>query len=259
MSMTYSNLLTNKLSAALASRDSRLKRRYLPSPANYAAPNYLDFASNDYLSLTRSPELRELFLQSLSNSPVVLGSSGSRNLVNGAPHADLETRLANMFHSPTALLFNSGFDANVGFFSCIPQPGDTVVHDIQIHASVYDGMRAGRAHHISFPHNNMVALRSVLEELAQKQSVQTATIFVVVETLYSMDGDIAPLHDIIALQEEIFPEGNSLLVVDEAHATGVYGPQGKGIVSMLGVEEKCFARIHTFGKALAASGGTFRY
>ncbi|KAG6862893.1 hypothetical protein C0991_009622, partial [Blastosporella zonata] len=163
---------------------------------------------------------------------------------------DLEGRLQTFFAVEAALLFNSGFDANVGFFSCIPQPGDAIVYDEHIHASVHDGMRASRVKDALYPfsHNDVGSLRKVLGRV--KKDHPNESVFVAVESLYSMDGTFAPLKEITAVLEG----RNMHLVVDEAHATGIYGPQGRGRVAELGLEDKVLARLHTFGKALAATG-----
>ncbi|KAF9048879.1 pyridoxal phosphate-dependent transferase [Panaeolus papilionaceus] len=256
--------LEAKLSKALASRDERWIRRRLPdpntSPSSTSIHQLVDFSSNDYLSLTKSSALRDLVLKRLSEAPDILGSGGSRLLVNGRAHAALEERLRSFFNAEAALLFNSGFDANVGFFSCIPQPGDALVYDEYIHASVHDGMRASRVSHdsrFSFRHNDVTDLRNVLLRLSQTRSdlkEGRSSIFVSVESLYSMDGTFAPLKEIVEVIEVVFPLRNAYLVVDEAHSTGVYGPQGRGRVAMLGLENRVLARLHTFGKALAATG-----
>ncbi|KAJ7286516.1 pyridoxal phosphate-dependent transferase [Mycena rebaudengoi] len=199
------------------------------------------------------------FSKNLRGPPIFLASGGSRLLVNGQAHSDLEGRLSAFFDSPAAILFNSGFDANVGFFSCIPQLGDVVVYDEYIHASVHDGIRSSRASdaHHAFSHNSVLALRGLILKLLQErpelQSGQSS-LFVAVESLYSMDGTFAPLTEIVYTLEEYLPLGNGYLVVDEAHATGIYGPQGRGRVAQLGLENKVLARLHTFGKALAATG-----
>ncbi len=252
--------LEAKLAGALASREQRLIRRRLPDPGPAGSP-LIDFNSNDYLSLSTSRALRTHFLQKLSEAPDILGSGGSRLLVNGRAHAELETRLADFFKSEAALLFNSGFDANVGFFSCIPQPGDVVVYDEYIHASVHDGMRASRTdreRQSPFGHNSIDDLRRVLLHSRQAipglQSGQS-NLFVAVESLYSMDGTFAPLTQIVELLDGLFPLKNAYLIVDEAHSTGIYGHQGRGRVALLGLEERVFARLHTFGKALATTGG----
>ncbi|KAJ8517074.1 hypothetical protein ONZ45_g5689 [Pleurotus djamor] len=251
-----------KLAAALASREQRQIRRRLPEPTSTSdSAGLIDFSSNDYLSLASSSKLRDHFLSTLSTTPDILGSGGSRLLVNGQLHSQLESRLAQFFGSPTALLFNSGFDANAGFFSSIPQQGDVVVNDEYIHASVHDGVRASRAKNaqFSFRHNCMTSLRSLLVKLRDERPALVSgeiSLFLAVESLYSMDGTFAPLVEIIEMLELYFPQGNAHLVVDEAHATGLYGPQGRGRVAQLGLEHKVLARLHTFGKALAATGGT---
>lgn len=258
MARTAPTTLDVKLAAALKSRDERLIRRRLSDPD--ADAGLVDFHTNDYLSLSHSPVLRANFLAKLQDAPAVLGSGGSRLLVNGHAHSALETRLAAFFDAPTALLFNSGFDANAGFFSCVPQSGDVVVHDEYIHASVHDGIRASRARdaQYAFEHNSLSSLGDlILRLLKERPGLRTgaSSVFVTVETLYSMDGTIAPLAQIVEMMETMFPKGNGYVVVDEAHATGIYGPQGKGLVAMLGLERRVLARLHTFGKALAGSGG----
>ena len=259
--MKSDSTLGIKLEAALTSRDNRWIRRRLPDPAIASALTspLTDFTSNDYLSLSSSQHLRSLFLNKLSIAPDILGSGGSRLLVNGQAHANLEDRLRQFFGGEAALLFNSGFDANVGFFSCIPQPGDAIIYDEHIHASVHDGMRASRVDRpslISFDHNSLPALRSTLMMIRNRTSTRQS-VFVAVESLYSMDGTFAPLKEMVGVIEEIFPSGNAYLIVDEAHSTGIYGPEGRGRVAMLGLEDRVLARLHTFGKALAASGGAY--
>lgn len=255
-----------KIQKALEHREQSARRRRLPDPNNSpssAGSALIDFNSSDYLSLSTSRTLRNHFLRQLSEAPDVLGSGGSRLLVNGRAHADLEARLVAFFGSEAALLFNSGFDANVGFFSSVPQDGDVIVYDEYIHASVHDGMRASRVPRearLSFEHNSLEDIRRIfLRSLEMKRALAAGecSVFVAVESLYSMDGTFAPLREIVALLDELFPLRNAYLVVDEAHSTGIYGPQGKGRVAMLGLENRVFARLHTFGKALAATGGLY--
>jgi 8-amino-7-oxononanoate synthase len=238
------------LVAALASREARSIRRQLPSPN---AASLADFTSNDYLSLSSSPLLRSHFLQRLSDAAYILGSGGSRLLVNGRAHAQLENRLKNFFGSEEALLFNSGFDANTAFFECIPQPGDVVVYDEHVHASVHDGLRSSRIRsgdRLRFRHNDVADLKRVLKGVRERPLV-CGSVFVAVESVYSMDGTVLPLREVCDAVEG----ANGWLVVDEAHATGLYGPQGKGRVAMAGLEHRVLARLCTFGKALGASGG----
>jgi 8-amino-7-oxononanoate synthase len=261
--------LEKQLTAALESREVRHIRRSLPPPAD---TNLVDFSSNDYLSLSNSSELRTRFLKKLASAKQVLGSGGSRLLINGSAHVDLEARLRIFFNQSTgaptpaspsppisdALLFNSGFDANVGFFACVPQPGDFIVYDEYIHASVHDGMRTSRARSTPFRHNSLKGLEKVLLSLKGERPELIdgkSSVFIAVESLYSMDGTISPLPDIIQLAESAFPNDNAYVFVDEAHSTGIYGSGGRGIVNMLGLQDRIFARLHTFGKALAGTGG----
>ena len=158
---------------------------------------------------------------------------------------------------------NSGFDANVGLFSCLPQPRDVIVYDEFIHASVHDGMRLSRAgRKIAFAHNSADALMSVIEQLIDSdEAIVTGhrNVFIAVEAVYSMDGDVAPLKDIVHVIQKLLPLGNGHLIVDEAHSNGVLGPQGRGLVCELGLEDQTSVRLHTFGKALACNGGTQMY
>lgn len=255
--------LEAKIQQLLDSRKSRSILRQVAEPviSSHSPSNLIDFSSNDYLSLSTNNQLRELFLQKLADEKDILGSGGSRLLDGNTPgHFTLETRLKDFFKAPAALLFNSGFDANSGLFSCLPQPGDYIVFDEYIHASVWDGCRASRAAksiHV-FKHNSVYALEKLLCLIKDKDDgVRRGdqNIFISVESLYSMDGDFAPLPAIVDVIEKILPKGNGHLIVDEAHATGVYGPQGRGLVAMYGLDDKVTARLHTFGKALATNGG----
>lgn len=224
----------------------------------------IDFSSNDYLSLSTLPKLRNLFIEKINASPRILGSGGSRLLDGGTlEHALLEERLAAFFESPAALLYTSGYDANVGFFGSVPLEGDVIVFDSLIHASVHDGMRISRAARVpgslqSFDHNSISSLRSVIQTMLRNRPALRdgiGSVFIAVESLYSMDGDMAPMREICDLVEQLLPNKNGHIVVDEAHATGIYGRDGRGLIASLGLEDRIAARLHTFGKALASSGG----
>lgn len=246
--------LEGAIRRTLDKRRSQSTIRQLTIPG----PNSVDFSSNDFLSLASNTEIRESFLRELHRSPHATGSGGSRLLDGNSTYAEiLEREIAAFHRAPAGLLCNSGFDANVGLFSCLPQPGDVVVYDEFIHASVHDGMRLSRAERcVCFLHNDVSALRSVLQSLLEDVEIQEGqkNVFVAVETVYSMDGDVAPLKEIVGLMKEVFPAKNGYLIVDEAHSTGVYGPQGRGLVSQLGLESDVAVRLHTFGKALACNG-----
>jgi 8-amino-7-oxononanoate synthase len=194
---------------------------------------HVDFWSNDYLGLSR-----------LSQSVDLKGSTGSR-LISGNSQLveDVERQVADHFHSEAALIFNSGYDANLGLFSSLPQKADTILYDEYVHASVRDGIRLSFANAFSFRHND-------LEDLKKKLQKTAGTIFVAVESLYSMDGDLAPLMEISQLCKEF----NALLIVDEAHSGGVFGEEGKGLCRESGVADSVFIRVFTFGKAYGAHG-----
>lgn len=205
----------------------------------------IDFSSNDYLGFARSEDLKGLIRTELSQlSKYKNGSGGSRLLTGNTEYAEsIEQFIADYHYAEAGLLYNSGYDANLGFLSCIPQKGDTIISDELIHASLIDGCRLSLAHRFKFKHNN-------LEELESKLKCANGNIFVVVESVYSMDGDLTPLKEISSLCEKY----NANLIVDEAHAIGLFGLEGKGLSYQLGLHQKTFARIVTFGKALGAHG-----
>jgi 8-amino-7-oxononanoate synthase len=156
----------------------------------------------------------------------------------------LEAKIAAFHHARAGLIFNSGYDANIGLFSSVPRKGDTILYDELIHASIRDGVRLSLASHFSFKHNN-------INQLEEKIKIAKGNVFVAVESVYSMDGDFAPLKEI----SDLCSRFGAFLIVDEAHATGIFGKKGEGRVSELGLEENVFARMHTFGKALGCHGG----
>lgn len=220
-------------------------------------PGQVDFSSNDFLSLSTNTQLKDAYLEELRNSRLPLGSGGSRLLDGNSPYAEeLERDIAEFHGAEAGLLWNSGFDANAGFFSCVPQPGDVIVFDELVHASVHDGMRLSRAEQtVPFEHNSVTDLRRVLVEVAKLPNI--CNVFVAVESIYSMDGDVAPLKQVVDTVTEVLGKGRGYIVVDEAHSTGVLGFEGRGLVCELGLEKRIFARLHTFGKALAGNGCTF--
>lgn len=194
----------------------------------------IDFFSNDYLGYANEG------IESLQS-----GSSGSRLLSgNSARYEALEQEIARFYKVPSCLHFNSGYDANLGIFSSIPQKGDVVVYDELIHASVRDGLRLSWAQSFSFRHND-------LEHLEQRLlAAAGSTVYIAVEALYSMDGDLAPLMEIVLLAEKY----GAYLIVDEAHSSGVIGSCGKGCVDALDLTDRVFIRLHTFGKAYGSHG-----
>ncbi|MDR0802434.1 8-amino-7-oxononanoate synthase [Fluviicola sp.] len=193
----------------------------------------VDFWSNDYLGLAQ-----------VLHAVEIRGSTGSR-LISGNSRIveTIEKQLADHFQSESALIFNSGYDANLGLFSSLPQKGDTILYDELVHASVRDGIRLSFANAYSFKHNNP-------EDLKRKLEKARGSIFVAVESLYSMDGDIAPLVEI----NQLCREYDAFLIVDEAHSGGVFGEEGTGLCCELGIQQDVFIRLFTFGKAYGAHG-----
>lgn len=248
--------LEAKLENLLQQRRKESRLRDLKASAVGA----VDFSSNDFLSLSTSAPLRAQFLEELENCTPQLGSTGSRLLDGNSTYSEtLEQDIAGFHNGLSGLLANSGFDANVGIFSCLPQPGDVILYDELIHASVHDGMRLSRAAQtLPFGHNSVPALRKALAASMSRDTLignGQRSVFVAVESVYSMEGDLAPLTEFLEVMEELCPRGNAHMIVDEAHATGIYGLCGKGRVCELGLESRVFVRLHTFGKALACNGG----
>ena len=202
----------------------------------------VDFCSNDYLGFARSLVLKKWIEEEISTySNALNGSTGSRLISGNLIYTEsLEQGIANCHKSEAGLIYNSGYDANVGLFSALPQKGDTIICDELIHASIIDGARLSFANRYSFRHND-------LQSLEDKLKVAKGNCYVVIESVYSMDGDTSPVKDILILTEKY----NANLIVDEAHAVGLYN---NGIVNHLGIEEKIFARVVTFGKALGCHG-----
>lgn len=205
------------------------------------ANKQIDFTSNDYLGFARSAELFRMIEDKMAASGRRVGSGGSRLLSGNSQEAEeLETFLAGFHNAEAALLFNSGYDANIGLFSSMAKKGDTILYDELVHASIHDGIRLSRADSFPFQHNNLTHLEERLKR-------PKGDIFVAVESVYSMDGDCAPLREIADLCNTY----QANLIIDEAHATGVFG---KGLVQNEEIQNKVFARIHTFGKALGCHG-----
>lgn len=202
----------------------------------------IDFCSNDYLGIVKNRLIEKNIPHNLSH-----GSTGSRLLAGNYPLIEeMEKKLATFHDAESGLIFNSGFDANLGLLSAVALKGDAIIYDQLSHASIRDGIRLSWAASFSFRHNDLQDLEKKLD--AAKKTSQT--LFVVTESVFSMDGDYAPLQEIVQLCETY----QASLIVDEAHATGVVGPRGAGLVQLLDLQKKCFARVHTFGKACGVHG-----
>lgn len=231
-----------RLQVKLEERTSKNSLRKLEIPEGL-----VDFCSNDYLGFARSEELAqaidELSLDHIGN---LVGSGASRLIsANNSFVEMLESEVAQLVGFQSGLLFNSGYNSNLGFFSCVPQRNDVVLYDELVHASIRDGLRMGVARSYSFGHNSLEDLKVKLSNLTIEGSV-----FVVVESVYSMDGDSPDLEKLT----EFCSANNLHLVVDEAHAFGLFGPNGQGKVFELGLQKEVYAVIVTFGKALGCHG-----
>lgn len=206
----------------------------------------VDFASNDYLALARAPRLVDAVRHALARG-VAVGSGGSRLLRgNDAEHEALEAEAAAFFGSEAALFLSSGYVANAVLFGTLPQRGDLIVHDALVHASAHEGMRIGRAETRGVAHNDADAFADAI--VAWRAAGGMGTPWIAVESLYSMDGDRAPLTDLMA----IAARHDAVLLVDEAHATGVFGTDGRGLAD--GLARDHLVTLHTCGKAMGGEG-----
>jgi 8-amino-7-oxononanoate synthase len=207
----------------------------------------VDFSSNDYLGLADAPVLRDAVSAALGRG-VPIGSGGSRLLRGNHPeHEALEDEAARFFGSESALYFSSGFAANSAVFSTLPQRGDLVLHDALIHASAHEGMRLSRAECRSFRHNDCADAEAIIQQWRREGGVGRS--WIAVESLYSMDGDCAPLADLA----EIAAHTEAILVIDEAHATGVFGESGRGLAATL-TDRHNIITLNTCGKGLGCEG-----
>lgn len=206
-----------------------------------------DLASNDYLGLSGAPELRAAVADALARG-VAIGAGGSRLLRGNDPeHEALETEAAAFFGSETSLWFSTGFAANSAIFSTLPAARDLIVHDALIHASAHEGMKLGRAATVAAAHNDVDGFADAIA--AWRAGGGVGRVWIAVESLYSMDGDRAPLDDLAALAER----EEAFLIIDEAHATGVFGPDGRGLAAGYDGRENVIT-LRTCGKALGCEG-----
>ena len=238
--MTFPQKLADKL-------DRRIENNALRKLGTNS--DSVDFASNDYLGFANSQTIfEEVHTLLTSRNLQQNGATGSRLLTgNHSLYAETENSIATFHESQSALLFNSGYDANIGFFSSIPQKGDFIIYDELIHASIRDGIKLSNATSYKFKHNDDEDLERLI---LKAQSNTSAITYVVTESVFSMDGDTPPLQEI----SNICQRNKAYLIVDEAHALGVFGNQGEGMIQLLGLQNQVFARIITFGKGLGCHG-----
>jgi len=209
--------------------------------------NLIDLTSNDYLGLSRDPAFQQAIMRTWEKWSASLhrkvGSTGSRLLTGNHQYfEELEERIAEFHGFASATLFNCGYMANLALFSSLFSEDDTLIVDREVHASVHDGIKLSKAQVHYFRHNDLEQLKKRLKDKKR--------CFIVVESVYSMSGDQAPLKEIVSLSEKC----GAKLIVDEAHAVGLLGPQGKGLVAQENVQEKVFVCLCTFGKALGVHG-----
>ncbi|MEY2921522.1 MAG: 8-amino-7-oxononanoate synthase [Bacteroidota bacterium] len=222
--------------------------------ANYAlrelpiSKDSIDFASNDYLGFAKNQAIfNETHEYLLQNKIKVNGATGSR-LISGnhSIYTTTENFIAKFHEVPAALIFNSGYDANVGFFSSVTQRNDVILYDELCHASIRDGIAMSNAKSYKFQHNDLEDLESIIK----RYNTEPVEVYVVTESVFSMDGDCPNLEELITISKKY----NCHLVIDEAHALGVFGESGEGLVQSLGFQNDVFARIITFGKGLGCHG-----
>lgn len=231
------------LQQKLQQREEQNALRQLPT-----ANNLVDFASNDYIGYAKNETIFNRTHQFLvDNNIKINGATGSR-LISGNHNLYQQTEdvIANFHKAESALIFNSGYDANVGFFSSVPQRNDIILYDELCHASIRDGIQMSNAKAYKFGHNDF----EDLEKLILKFNSENNEIFIATESVFSMDGDCPNLEQLTSLSEK----HNAYLVIDEAHALGVFGDKGEGLVQSLELQDKVFARIMTFGKGLGCHG-----
>ena len=238
--------IPNALQQKLQLRTESNALRKLPIPTNG-----IDFSSNDYLGFAKSQEIFDNTHQYLVDKNIkVNGATGSR-LISGNHnlYTITEKYIAEFHQSETALIFNSGYDANVGFFSSVPQRNDIILYDELCHASIRDGIQMSHAKSYKFQHNDYEDLESLLKRFVTLSGVEVS-VYIVTESVFSMDGDTPNMETLVSVSEKF----KALLVVDEAHALGVFGEKGEGLMQSQNLQDKIFARIMTFGKGLGCHG-----
>ena len=233
--------LPENLIQKLENRKQNNALRQLPS-----FNNFVDFSSNDYIGFSRSEAIFKMAHHYLIENDIIQnGATGSR-LISGNHflYQIAETFIAEFHEAESALIFNSGYDANVGFFSALPQRNDVILYDELCHASIRDGIVMSNAKSYKFSHNDFEDLEHLIQKFPQ------ANIYIITETVFSMDGDSPNLEELVELSEK----HNCYLIVDEAHTLGVFGEKGEGLTQYLNLHNRIFARIMTFGKGLGCHG-----
>jgi 8-amino-7-oxononanoate synthase len=235
------------LEKKLKLREEQNALRKLPS-----SNSLIDFASNDYIGFAKNETIFHQTHEYLLDKNIkVNGATGSRLLSgNHIIYEEAEAFIAQFHKVESSLIFNSGYDANVGLFSSVPQRNDLILYDELCHASIRDGIKMSHAKSFKFYHNDTEDLEKLIKKQLENQNSKPETIYVVTESVFSMDGDTPNLEQMISLSEKY----GTYLIVDEAHALGIFGNQGEGVIQSLKLHDKVFARIITFGKGLGCHG-----
>jgi 8-amino-7-oxononanoate synthase len=233
--------LPENLIQKLENRKQNNSLRQLPS-----FNNIVDFSSNDYIGFSKSETVFKLAHHYLIENDIIQnGATGSRLISGNHSLYQIAENFITEFHdAESALIFNSGYDANVGFFSAVPQRNDVILYDELCHASIRDGIKMSNAKSYKFNHNDFEYLESLILKFPN------TNIYIVTETIFSMDGDSPNLEELVELSEK----HKSYLIVDEAHTLGIFGEKGEGLIQYLNLQHRIFARIMTFGKGLGCHG-----
>lgn len=239
-------MIPKKLQDKLDSRKAENTLRQLDAPRQL-----VDFASNDYLGFSMSNEIFDRAHYYLENEFIFQNGSKGSWLLSGNHqlYPEVEALICKTYHCNSALIFNSGYNANLGFFSCVPQQDDLIFYDEMIHASIRDGIALGNAKAYAFKHNDLEDLKRICET-QRPHFTENSEVYIATESVFSIDGDTP---DLVSLAD-FCTEKKFRLVVDEAHAIGVFGNQGVGLVHDLGIDNAVFARLISFGKALSSHG-----
>ena len=233
--------LPENLIKKLEERKQNNSLRQLPS-----FNNFVDFSSNDYIGFSKSETIfKSAHHYLIENDIIQNGATGSRLISGNHFLYQIAENFISEFHeAESSLIFNSGYDANVGFFSALPQRNDVILYDELCHASIRDGIVMSNAKSYKFGHNDFEDLEHLIQKFSQ------TNIYIITETVFSMDGDSPNLEELVQLSEKY----NCFLVVDEAHTLGVFGEKGEGLTQHLKLQDRIFARIMTFGKGLGCHG-----
>ena len=236
------------LQQKLQQREEQNALRKLP-----IANDLIDFASNDYIGFAKNETIfHETHQLLLDKNIKINGATGSRLLSgNHELYKETEDYIAKFHYVESALIFNSGYDANIGFFSAVPQRNDIILYDELCHASIRDGIQMSNSKAYKFQHNDFEELEKLITKFQPiTDNRQPTTVYIITESVFSMDGDSPSMEELTKLSEKY----KAYLVVDEAHALGVFGEQGEGLLQSFGLQDKVFARIVTFGKGLGCHG-----